>query len=570
MKKSFLKLTALMLVLSLALAACGGGGKKTSKSSEGGNNSGSQDGGTLTYAMEAEFKGLLDVNFYDGQSDSEILSFNTDPLITFDENIKAQPNIAKWETEDNKVFKFTFEKGVKWHNGDELVVDDWIFALETIASIGPDHQRWSNVNTIEGAKEFNEGKADSISGLKKINDYEIEITFDKARANNLENIWYYPLNRKHFADLKGNKNIDDWLASDQVRVNPIGTGPFKIQKVIPGESVELVRFDDYWKGKPKLDKVVVKVIDGSLIVGELENGGVDMSAFHPSLLPEIKKLKNVKIEEVPGLSYYYIGFKLGTFKDGKSVMDKDKYANKQLRQALLYAIDREEWVKQFFSGLGNPVNRPIPSAHWIAADNSELPVNYTYDPEKAKQLLDEAGYKDVDGDGFREDPNGKKFEINFAHYDTGNPTYEARAKAITQYWEEVGIKSKLTMTEVNLYYDQIEKDHEAMEVFYGGWGTGADPDPWGTWGDDTVWNYPRWVNEEANELLKQAVDAEVVGNDQEKRKNLYVEWQKIFNEEVPALPIMELNDVYAISNRVQGVKITPVSMEDMHKWTIKQ
>ena len=126
------------------------------------------------------------------------------------------------------------------------------------------------------------------------------------------------------------------------------------------------------------------------------------------------------------------------------------------------------------------------------------------------------------------------------------------------------------MTEVNLYYDQIEKDHETMEAFYGGWGTGADPDPWALWGDDTVWNYPRWVNEEANELLKQAVDVEVVGTDQEKRKNLYVEWQKIFNEEVPALPIMELNDVYAISNKVQGVKITPVGTKDMHKWSIKQ
>lgn len=179
MKKSFLKLTVLMLVLSLALAACGGGDKKTSKSSDGGNKSGSQDGGTLTYAMEAEFKGILDVNFYDSQSDSEILTFNTDPLITFDENIKAQPNIAKWETKDNKVFKFTFEKGVKWHNGDELVVDDWIFALETIASIGPDHQRWSNVNTIEGAKEFNEGKADSISGLKKLMTMKLKLLSTK-------------------------------------------------------------------------------------------------------------------------------------------------------------------------------------------------------------------------------------------------------------------------------------------------------------------------------------------------------------------------------------------------------
>jgi peptide/nickel transport system substrate-binding protein len=571
MKKSFLWLTSLMLVLSLVLAACSG--KKETSNSDGGDNnkdSGPQAGGTLTYAMEAEFKGLLDINFYDSASDSEILTFNTDGLITFDENLVPQPNIAKWETTDNKVYKFTFEKGVKWHNGDELVVDDWIFAIETIAKIGPDHQRWSNVNTIEGAKAFNEGKADSISGLKKINDYEIEITFDKARVNNLENLWTYPMNRNHFKDLAGNTNIDDWLGSDQVRLNPIGTGPFKISKVIPGESVELVRFDDYWKGKPYLDKIVVKVIDGSLIVGELQNGGVDMSAFHPSLLPEIKKLQNVKVEEVPGLSYYYIGFKLGTFKDGKNVMNKDKYADKKLRQAMLYAIDRQAWVDEFFSGLGNPVNRPVPTAHWIAADDKDLPNQYTYDPEKAKQLLDEAGYKDVDGDGFREDPNGKEFVVKFSHYDTGNPTYEARARVITQYWEEVGLKSELTMTEVNLYYDQLEKDHESLEVFYGGWGTGADPDPLPIWSIDSVWNYPRWVNEEAQKLLEDAVDVEVVGTDQQKRKDLYVQWQSIVNEELPLLPIMELKDAYALSSKLQDVKISPVGMEDPHLWWIQQ
>ncbi|KKK36959.1 peptide ABC transporter substrate-binding protein [Mesobacillus campisalis] len=571
MKKPLFWLSMLVLVLSAFLAACSGGGSSEPSNTEkekenAAEENGPQDGGTLTYALDTEFKGLLNWNFYDMDGDDDIIELFDDPLIDYDENLQAQPNIASWETEDNKNYTFTFEKGVKWHNGEELTVNDWVFAIETIATLGGEHQRWSNVNTIEGVKDFNEGKADSISGLEVVDDYTLKIAFDKARVNNLENVWAYPLSRKEFEGIKPK----DMAASEQVRTKPVGTGPFKVAKVVPGESVELVRNEEYWKGKPHLEKIIVKVIDSSLTTGELKNGTVDLAPFHPTVLPEVEALENVEVVKYPGLSYYYVGFKLGKFDGKKVVMDIEKYQNTKLRQAMLYAINREEWVDAFFSGLGKPLNRPIPTSHWIAADNADMPVQYEYDPEKAKALLDEAGYKDADGDGFREDPNGKEFVVNFSHYATGNPTFEARAKAFTQYWEEVGLKTKLQMTDVNLYYDQLEKDDPSLEVFYGGWGTGTDPDPLPLWGNDTVWNYPRWVNDDAQKLLEDAVDIEVVGTDTEKRKELYVEWQKIFNEEVPVLPILELEEVMAVNERVQGVEYDVSGQNSAHEWWIKQ
>jgi peptide/nickel transport system substrate-binding protein len=571
MKKPLLWLSMLVLVLSAFLAACSGGGSSEPANTEdekdnAAEETGPQDGGTLTYALDTEFKGLLNWNFYDMDGDDDIIELFDDPLINYDENLQAEPNIASWETEDNKNYTFTFEKGVKWHNGEELTVHDWVFAIETIASLGGEHQRWSNVNTIEGAKEFNEGKADSISGLEVVDEHTLKIAFDKARVNNLENVWAYPLSRKEFEGIEPK----DMAASEQVRTKPVGTGPFKVAKVIPGESVELVRNEEYWNGKPHLDKIIVKVIDSSLTTGELKNGTVDLAPFHPTVLPEVEALENVEVVKFPGLSYYYVGFKLGKYDGSKVVMDNEKYQNTKLRQAMLYAINREEWVDAFFSGLGKPLNRPIPTSHWIAADNADMPVQYEYDPEKAKALLDEAGFKDVDGDDFREDPNGKEFVVNFSHYATGNPTFEARAKAFTQYWEEVGLKTKLQMTDVNLYYDQLEKDDPSLEVFYGGWGTGTDPDPLPLWGNDTVWNYPRWVNDDAQKLLEEAVDIDVVGTDTDKRKELYVEWQKIFNEEVPVLPILELEEVMAVNERVQGVVYDVSGQNSAHEWWIKQ
>jgi peptide/nickel transport system substrate-binding protein len=572
MKKSYAWLLAMMLVLSAFLAACSGNSDKASNSDDKDEDkapveeTGPVDGGTLTYALDSEFKGILNWNFYDMDGDDDIISFFDDGLIGYDENLKPEPNIASWETTDNQNYTFTFQQGVKWHNGEELTVNDWVFALETIATIGGEHQRWSNVNTIEGAVAFNEGKADTISGLEVVDDYTLKVKFDKARVNNLENLWTYPLSRKEFEGIAPK----DMAASEQVRTKPVGTGPFKVSKVIPGESVELVRNEEYWKGKPHIEKVIIKVIDSSLTTGELKNGTVDMTPFHPTVLPEIEALDNVNVVRIPGLSYYYVGFKLGKYDGKKNVMDNPKYANKQLRQAMLYAINREEWVAAFFSGLGKPLNRPVPTAHWIAANEADLPNQYTYDPEKAKSLLDEAGYVDTDGDGFREDPNGKEFVVKFSHYATGNPTFEARAKALTQYWEEVGLKSTLQMTDVNLYYDQIEKDDPALEVFYGGWGTGADPDPLPLWSIDSVWNYPRWVSDEGQKLLEDAVDISVVGTDAAKRQELYTEWQKIFNEEVPALPIAELEDAIAVSKRVQGVEYDVSGSNDYHLWWIQE
>ncbi|MCM3215996.1 oligopeptide ABC transporter substrate-binding protein [Niallia taxi] len=564
MKKNWIVLTALMLVLSAFLAACSGDGEKTT-TNEGTASGEPQDGGTLVYSLDSSPEGLFSWSFYGNATDAEVISFFDESLIDYDENLKPQPNIASWKTEDNKVYTFTFKEGVKWHNGEELTVNDWVFALETLADKDYDGPRYTNVQTIEGAPAYHDGSADSISGIKVIDDYNIEITFDKARVNNLENVWTYAMPAKEFEGIA----VKDMASSEQVRTKPVGLGPFKIKNIVPGESVEFERFDDYFNGKPHLDGIVLKVIDPSLTIGELQNNTLDMTAFHPSIKADIEALDNVKIEQYPGLSYYYIGFRLGTWDGSKNVMNEPKYQDLKLRQAMYYAMNRDEWNEAFFYGVGKTVNTPVPSNHWISADNSEL-EQYKYDPEKAKSLLDEAGYKDVDGDGFREDPNGDPFTVKFSHYATNNPTFETRAQAIVQYWEEVGLKTELSMTDVNLYYDQIEKADKSIEVFFGGWSTGTDPDPSGLWRSDALWNYSRWVSEKSDKLLDDALDVSIVGTDQDKRKELYVEWQKQFMEELPALPVAELDEVMALNKRVQGVTFDVSGTNRPNEWWIQQ
>jgi peptide/nickel transport system substrate-binding protein len=567
-RKSLLALTGLMLILSMFLAACSGNKANNASSSNGksGESAGKpQDGGTLVYALDSAPEGKFNYAFYGTATDAEVIDFFDENLIKYDDKLQAQPNIASWKTTDNKVFDFEIKKGVKWQNGDELSVKDWEFALKVIADKDYDGPRFDNVRNIEGAQAYHDGKATDISGIKVIDDYHIQITFDKARVNNLDNLWTYPMNRTEFKGIA----VKDMMSSPQVRTKPVGLGPFKVTKIVPGESIELTRFDDYFGGKPHIKNIVIKVIDPSLSVGELKNGTLDMTSFAPAIYDQVKALDNVNAITYPGVSYYYVGFRLGTWDGSKNIMNFPKYQDVKLRQAMYYAINRPEWVKAFFFGLGTPINRPIPTNHWIAAPNSDLEA-YKYDPEKAKQLLDEAGYKDVDGDGFREDPQGKKFVVNFAHYQTQNPTFEARAKALTQYWEAVGLKTKLTMTDANLYYDMLEKADKSMEVYFGGWSTGADPDPTPLWGSKALWNYTRWVNPESDKLMDQAIDMSVVGTDTQKRKDLYIEWQKLFMKDLPILPIAELKETMAVNKRVQNVHYNVSGSNRPSEWWIKQ
>lgn len=234
------------------------------------------------------------------------------------------------------------------------------------------------------------------------------------------------------------------MDSDQVRKQPIGTGPFMVSSIIPGQTVEMKRFDNYYKGAALLDGITYKAIDSKDITALLEAGTVDMAALPRDAYEAAGQLDNVEIRVTPGMSFEYIGFKFGHWDetDGQVVMDNPKFQDKSLRKAMYYAIDRQGILNKYSYGLGTLIETPIPSSSWAKIADEEIDT-YPYSPEKAGQLLDGAGYLDMDGDGLREDPGGKKLVI---HYDamSGSKTAEARTAAILQNWRDVGLDARLS------------------------------------------------------------------------------------------------------------------------------
>lgn len=570
MKKAYRYLWFLSLIVVVILSACGKNGNETSNTS---NKTGKSDakGGTLTVGIAEPPEGNFQSIFAGSTGDSNVIDFFNDSLIDVGDDLKIKPKILSWEKDKNDDLKYTFKvkKGIKWQDGNPFTMNDWIFTLETLADPDYDGPRYSGVAVIQGAEEKRNGEADSISGIKKIDDYTAEITFKEHKANNLLELWTSaPISEKVFKDIP----VKDMAKSDAVRKNPIGIGPYKVKRIVDGESVELVKNKDYWRGEPNINNINLRVVEQTSMTQALENGDIDMATITAPIAKEIKDSgsENLQLLQAPSTSYAIVGFVLNDYdkKTQKIGKERPKYQDKKLRQAMAYAINRKEWIDAFYYGYGKPLNGLIPSAHWSGAKEGDV-KEYKYDVDKAKQLLDEAGYKDKDGDGFREDPQGKPFVVNLKHYAGSNPTFEPRTAALKGYWEKVGLKTKVEMEEFGKYSSDLEKSSKDMEVYFRTWVQGSDPDPSELYRSTALWNESRYNNPKADKILDEAVDTKVVGDDNDKRKAKYLEWQKIMAEDVPVIPIVELEDVTAVNSRVKNFEVSLKGSNPIYEWSVE-
>lgn len=570
MKKAYRYLWFLSLIVVVVLSACGKNGNETSNTS---NKTGKSDakGGTLTVGIAEPPEGNFQSIFTGSTGDSNVIDFFNDSLIDVGDALKIKPKILSWEKDKNDDLKYTFKvkKGIQWQDGNPFTINDWVFTLETLADPDYDGPRYSGVAVIQGAEEKRNGQADRISGIKKIDDYTAEITFKEHKANNLLELWTSaPISEKVFKDIP----VKDMAKSDAVRKNPIGIGPYKVKRIVDGESVELVKNKDYWRGEPNIDNINLRVVEQTSMTQALENGDIDMATITAPIAKEIKDSgsENLQLLQAPSTSYAIVGFVLNDYdkKAQKIGKERPKYQDKKLRQAMAYAINRKEWIDAFYYGYGKPLNGLIPSAHWSGAKEGDV-KEYKYDVDKAKQLLDEGGYKDKDGDGFREDPQGKPFVVNLKHYAGSNPTFEPRTAALKGYWEKVGLKTKVEMEEFGKYSSDLEKSSKDMEVYFRTWQQGSDPDPSELYRSTALWNESRYNNPKADKILDEAVDTKVVGDDNDKRKEKYLEWQKIMAEDVPVIPIVELEDVTAVSSRVKNFEVSLKGSNPIYEWSVE-
>ena len=514
-------------------------------------------GGSVTYGLVSDtpFEGTLNYNFYSGNPDAMVLQWFDEGLLTWDANyVYTNDGAATYEVaEDGRTFTFTIRDNVNWQDGKPVTAEDWLFAHEIIGHKDYDGPRYdSNFTNIEGMQEYHDGKAKTISGIKVLGDKQLQITYVQSTPSLLTGgVWIYPMAKHIFGEM----DVAKISASKEVREKPIGFGPFKVKSIVPGESVVFEKNADYWRGEPALDEVVLKVINPTTVVQQLESGGVDLvDSFPVDQYPDNASMSNVEFLGMIDRAYTYIGFKLGTWdKEAKAVKpnDKAKMGDVNLRKAMWQAVDNDAVGKKFYHGLRWNATTLIPPSHPEFHDSTNKGV--TYDPEAAKKLLDDAGYK-LNGE-FRTNPDGSQLVINFISM-TGGDIAEPLARYYVQSWAAIGLNVNLEMVEFNSLYDRVGSngdDDPAVDVYQAAWSVGIDVDPAGLYGKDAIYNFPRFETEENSRLLAEGVSEKAF--DVEVRKGIYKEWQQYMVDQVPVFPTLYRSELAPVNKRIMNYAI---------------
>ena len=588
--KRFLKTLSMGLAVSMLLVACGspsGGG--TTGGSTGGEK---KDVAAATSAIEQKhpaiienegtavadatlkvgvvsdspFKGILHPYLYTSGVDNAFLKYTMAGAFPIDGDFKLildsdETPIKMSIDKEKKEVTLKINPKFKWSNGENVTTKDIVKTYEIVANAdyikSSDSIRFSeDMHIIEGIVDYNKGKADKISGLEVIDDSTMKIHLTKINPGVL---WGGPfisefVNAKAFEGVAMNKVVE----SDALRKNPLSYGPYVIKSVVPGEKIVFEANPHYFKGEAKVKKLEMEILPPSQQVAATKAGKYDIILqSQADSYPQYAELDNIKIASRQDLYESYLGFKLGKWdKDkGEVVTNPEaKMADPKLRQAMAYAIDNDSIGEKFFNGLRFTAAGPI-APIFKSLYNPSIP-NFKYDLEKAKALLDEAGFKDTNGDGIREDKKGQPLKINFAMM-SGSEISEPLSQYYLQQWKEIGLDVALVdgrLLEFNNFYERVETDDPAIDCYSAAWGLASDPNPSGFYGKSSNANYPRYTSEKIQSILDKISSEDAL--DPAKMKEFYDEFQQVAFEEVPFIPFLNRVDFLPVNKRVKNYDFT--------------
>lgn len=465
----------------------------------------------LVYGAEFEYDKINPVL---GTNNVDNLIFTG--LTNFDQNNQVVPDLAtKWEiSNDQLTYTFHLRQNVKWHDGQPFTADDVVFTLGKILD--------PKTNS-EIAQDY-----EQIKDVAKIDDYTVKVTLKKPFPPLLEKMAVGTV-PKHLLDGKE-------ISNDGFNANPVGTGPFKFQEWKKGVSFTAVANDAYYGGCPKLDKVIFKFLpDPNVRLVQLQTGEVDLAFVEPEQVARVQQMSNVKLYQLPSADYRCMMY---NFHD-------PLWQDVRVRQALNYAVDRQAIVDGVLLGKGKVAYGPLQKS-W--ANNPDV-EKYDYNPDKAKALLAEAGWK-PGSDGILV-KNGKKFSFKLTCPIT-DPPRVAIASALATDFKKIGID----VTPEPLDWSVI--DIAKTQAFVLGWGSPFDPDDHtfklftsGAIGlGSTDGNLGAYRNSDIDRLLELARTT----SDQNQRKQYYADFQRVLAGDPPYNFIAYVDAMYGVNSQVTGFK----------------
>lgn len=490
--------------------------------------------GTIIYGRAGDSASLDPA---DGKSteDFKLTDSIFDSLVRYKgETTEIEPALAEsWEASpDGKSWTFHLRKNVKFHDGTPFNSEAVIFSFE----------RQNNPQSPYYSARFTRWapKFGTLIKMEPIDEHTVRLDFSQPMPSLLKILPVYTANIVSPTAVQADK---DGFAS-----KPVGTGPFKFSRWEKNNFIELVRNDDYWEGPAKSERVVFRVIpENDVRLLALQKGEINVTDDVPfNRMDEVEKDDRLKLSSVRAFGFGGIYLNL----------EKGPLADVRVRRALAHALNRERMWKVVYFGKGRPANQPIRDG---VAEHADDIQPYAYDPEKAKELLKEAGQE-----------SGLK--LTLVSFNNARPYFPAPADAaamIKADLAKVGVDVNIEMVTWAAWLER-RRNPESYDMILGGWSSSIMD------GDGILYpvfhskfigtdNMARWKNEEADALMEKARTT----MDHETRLELYRETARIIASEVPVIftahPVLTI----AFTSNVEGLYRKPSDQTALHGVSVK-
>ena len=464
------------------------------------------------------------------------------PLMELDADLNFEGMLAdSITTEDNKNFIVHIDDAATWSDGTPVTADDVVYTALRLASpvIGNTAMMYYVFEGV-GDDGFVEEGAESIDGIQKVDDKTVQFTpKEEMPITTFENSYarYLLTLPKHVIEQYSEEELStaDWFNHPDVVSGPFIVTDFDVDHYISYEANK-----DYWKGAPKIDKLNIKIVDGSQLYAGLQSGEIDITQQTMSDIPQ-EDYESVEALDNVDVVYGSPVTNQSVFIQTKNVPDV------KVRQAMLYAIDRQQILEELLNGHGEIVDGFLSSASPFY-DDSLTPVSY--DPEKAKALLEEAGW-----DGSQT----IRFYVN-----SGDSTFVNAASIIAAEWAAVGIKAEIqTVDFATLMSVAGTEDYDVLAVQY----TYAPVDPY----PDVAWllgGEGSWTGY-SDDTLNDALTKSQLTSDPEETKELFSVVDKKVQEDVPMFSAYVISAQGAVSKRITGAAPSVYGFfNDVQNWDV--
>jgi len=485
-----------------------------------------------TYRIQIQFLGLVDTNPDDAL-----------PYPSLATQVPTRENGGI--SQDGTTYTFKLRNDVKWHDGQQFTSKDVLFTYQTMMKKELGSPRTSELN-------------DRVDSITAPDDYTVVFKLKKIVAPFLTSNGGYGIAPQH---ILGN------VAVDQIKQHPfstgdpqasIGTGPFKFKEWVKDDHATFVKNAAFFRGEPALDSYIFRVVkDTTAVVASLKTGEADWGGVTSTFYEEIQKQTNVAVTKYDTYSFEFAAFQIDPAKT-------TLFQQKEVRQALTYALDRQAMAQAIYNGLATVAQGTEPTLSFAYAPD-QMKIKYAYDPQKAVQLLDAAGWK-VGSDGVRA-KDGKKLQFTI-WTNAGNKNRESLITVMQQQWKAIGVDATPKTEDFASLVTRITETHD-FEVAMLGFSWDVDPDQGTMWSTDAYeggFNFGKYSNPQLDKIIENGL----IELDTAKRKQIYIDMQNMVLEDAPSIILVFPQAVGVVNKRLHNCKPNAVNIRwNTHQWWVE-